>query len=170
MSAAARLPLFVLVASLGALATALTAQYWGGLHPCILCLYQRWPYGVAIALAIVALALGGSSFERKALGRSMRGWAVGLAGVAFLVGAGIAAFHVGVEQGWWQGTAQCGDAGTPNSIEALRAQIMAAPVVRCTDIAWQLGGISMAGFNLIASLVLAAITLTGARRQIRSAA
>ena len=160
MTASARLPLFVLVASLGALATALTAQYWGGLHPCILCLYQRWPYGVAIALAVVALALG----------RSMRGWVVGLAGVAFLVGAGIAAFHVGVEQGWWQGTAQCGDAGTPNSIEALRAQIMAAPVVRCTDIAWQLGGISMAGFNLIASLVLAAITLTGARRQIRSAA
>src|SRR4051812_44404513 len=117
MTASARLPLFVLVASLGALATALTAQYWGGLHPCILCLYQRWPYGVAIALAIVALALGGSSFERKALGgssferktlgRSLRGWAVGLAGVAFLVGAGIAAFHVGVEQGWWQGTAQC---------------------------------------------------------------
>jgi disulfide bond formation protein DsbB len=160
MTASARLPLFVLVASLGALATALTAQYWGGLHPCILCLYQRWPYGVAIALALVALLLG----------RGARGWVVGLAGLAFLVGAGIAAFHVGVEQGWWQGTAQCGDSGTPNSIEALRAQILAAPVVRCTDIAWQLGGISMAGFNVIASLILAAITLTGARRQIRSAA
>ncbi len=160
MTASVRLPLFVLVASLGALATALTAQYWGGLHPCVLCLYQRWPYGIAIALAVIALLLG----------RGARGWVVGLAGLAFLVGAGIAAFHVGVEQGWWQGTAQCGDSGTPNSIEALRAQIMAAPVVRCTDIAWQLGGISMAGFNFIASLILAAITLTGARRQIRSAA
>jgi disulfide bond formation protein DsbB len=160
MTASVRLPLFVLVASLGALATALTAQYWGGLHPCILCLYQRWPYGIAIALAIIALLLG----------RGARGWVVGLAGLVFLVGAGIAAFHVGVEQGWWQGTAQCGDSGTPNSIEALRAQIMAAPVVRCTDIAWQLGGISMAGFNLLASIVLAAITLLGARRLIREAA
>jgi disulfide bond formation protein DsbB len=155
-----RLPLFVLAASAGALATAFTAQYWGGLHPCVLCLYQRWPYGVAIVLAAIALLVGGRP----------RGWAVGLAGIAFLVGGGIAAFHVGVEQGWWQGTAQCGATGTANSIDALRAQIMAAPVVRCTDIAWQLGGISMAGFNLLASIVLAAITLLGARRLIREAA
>jgi len=159
MTADARLPLFVLAASVIALGTALLAQYWGGLHPCVLCLYQRWPYGIAIALALIALMLGGSA----------RGWIVGLAGLAFLVGGGIAVFHVGVEQGWWQGTAQCGSSGTADSIEALRAQILAAPVVRCTDIAWSFAGISMAGFNVIASLILAAITLAGARRLVRMA-
>ena len=71
----ARLPLMVLVASTGALLTAFAAQYWGGLQPCVLCLYQRWPYAVAIALALVALALGGAA----------RGWVVGLAGVAFAI-------------------------------------------------------------------------------------
>ena len=57
----ARLPLMVLVASTGALLTAFAAQYWGGLQPCVLCLYQRWPYAAAIALALLALALGGAA-------------------------------------------------------------------------------------------------------------
>ena len=147
----ARLPLMVLVASTGALLTAFAAQYWGGLQPCVLCLYQRWPYAAAIALALLALALGGAA----------RGWVIGL--------AGIAVFHVGVEHGWWQGTSECGATIKADSIEALRAQLLKAPVVRCTDVAWSLAGISMAGFNVIASAILAAITLTGARRMIRSA-
>src|SRR5258706_7849234 len=159
MTPSARLPLLVLAASAVALATAFAAQYWGGLQPCVLCLYQRWPYAVAIALALVALALGGAA----------RGWTVGLAGVAFTVGAGIAMFHVGVEQGWWQGTSECGATFRADSIEALRAQLMAAPVVRCTDVAWSFAGVSMAGFNVAASAILAAVTLAGARRQIRSA-
>lgn len=160
MTASARLPLLVLLASAIALGTAFLAQYWGGLQPCVLCVYQRWPYGVAIALAVVALLLP----DR------LRGWAVGLAGLAFLTGGGIAMFHVGVEHGWWEGTAQCGATFKADSIEALRAQIMAAPVVRCTDVAWSLGGISMAGFNVIASAILALATLAGARRLIRHAA
>src|SRR5258708_21125576 len=117
MTPSARLPLLVLAASSVALATAFAAQYWGGLQPCVLCLYQRWPYAVAIALALVALALGGAA----------RGWTVGLAGVAFTVGAGIAMFHVGVEQGWWQGTSECGASFRVDSIESLPAQLMAAP-------------------------------------------
>jgi len=160
MSLATRLPLFVLAAGVIALGTAFGAQYWGGLQPCVLCVYQRWPYGVAIALGLVALALPAR----------LKGWIVGLAGLAFAIGGGIAVFHVGVEHGWWQGTSQCGANFTANSIEALRAQIMAAPVVRCTDVAWSFDGISMAGFNVIASAILAVVTLAGARRLIRSAA
>jgi disulfide bond formation protein DsbB len=159
MTLSLRLPLFVTLASAIALATAFTAQYWGGLAPCVLCLYQRWPYAIAIALGLIALPLGGRA----------RGWVLALAGLAFLVGGGIAVFHVGVEQGWWRGTAACGATGRADTIEALRAQLMAAPVVRCTDVAWSFAGISMAGFNAIASAVLAAVTLAGARRLIRGA-
>ena len=160
MTLATRLPLLVLGASVIALATAFAAQYWGGLQPCVLCLYQRWPYAVAIALGLIALALPAY----------LKGWIVALAGLAFVVGGGIAVFHVGVEQGWWQGTSQCGASFTANSVDALRAQILKAPVVRCTDVAWSFDGISMAGFNVIASAILAIVTLAGARRLIRGAA
>jgi disulfide bond formation protein DsbB len=153
------LPLLVIAAGVIALGTAFAAQYWGGLQPCVLCVYQRWPYGIAIALGLVALLVNGP----------LRGWLLGLAGLVFLAGGGIALFHVGVEQGWWEGTSQCGSTLKAGSIEALRAQIMAAPVVRCTDIAWSLGGISMAGFNAIISAILAIVTLIGARRLIRAA-
>jgi disulfide bond formation protein DsbB len=154
-----RLPQLVVAAGVIALGTAFTAQYWGGLQPCVLCVYQRWPYGIAIALGLAALAVGGRP----------RGWLLALAGLTFLAGGGIAVFHVGVEQGWWQGTTQCGATFTAGSIEALRAQIMAAPLVRCTDIAWSFAGISMAGFNAIASAILAVVTLAGARRRISDA-
>jgi disulfide bond formation protein DsbB len=155
-----RLPLLVVAAGVIALGTAFGSQYWGGLQPCVLCVYQRWPYGVAIVLGLLALMVEGRP----------RGWLLGLAGLTFLAGGGIAVFHVGVEQGWWQGTTQCGASFTANSIEALRAQIMAAPVVRCTDIAWSFAGISMAGFNAIISAILALVMLTGARRLIRDPA
>lgn len=151
------LPLVVIAAGVIALGTAFIAQYWGGLQPCVLCVYQRWPYGIAIVLGLAALATGGAA----------RGWLLALAGLTFAVGGAIAGFHVGVEQGWWEGTSQCGATGKADSIEALRAQIMAAPLVRCTDIAWSFAGISMAGFNLIASAILAIVTLSGARRQLR---
>ena len=67
-------------------------------------------------------------------------------------------YHAGVEQKWWEGPKTC----TSNSIEGLSAndllnQILAAPIVRCDEIAWDLLGISMAGWNGIISLFLAVI-------------
>lgn len=122
------------------LAVAYAAQYWGGLAPCDLCLYQRYPYFAALALAILGVAL----IRRRAAVRLM----VALAGGAFLVSGAVAAFHVGVEEGWWQGTAACGgiDAG---SAEEFKAQVLAAPLVRCDEVPWSLFGISMAGYNFI---------------------
>ena len=144
--------LFTAIAVLG---SALASQYIGGLQPCVLCIYQRWPYVAVIVLMAVALALP----------RPARAAALGLAGLALLAGAGIAGFHVGVEQGWWQGTAECGgvDANV-DSVEALRAQIMGAPIVRCDQIPWSLLGISMAGYNLLLSLALGGASLIAARR------
>ena len=73
-----------------------------------------------------------------------------------LLDAGIAGYHVGVEQGWWTGTAECtGPAGEAKTLEELKAQIMATPVTRCDEVAFSLFGISMAGYNLLFCLVLA---------------
>lgn len=145
----------VLVASVLILGAALYSQYVVGLRPCVLCVYQRVPYVLVIAVCGLALAAsllgkedGVSPVWMKAV--------LAVCAVAFLAGAGVAAFHVGVEQGWWVGTTSCGGADMSGAtLEELRAHILNAPIVRCDETAWSLFGISMAGYNFLVSLVLA---------------
>ncbi|MBI1777382.1 MAG: disulfide bond formation protein B [Proteobacteria bacterium] len=153
-------PSLVLAASALVLGTALASQYVGGLQPCVLCLYQRYPYWIAIALSVLALAA-----MRMPGGRRASAALVGLAGVGFLAGAAIALFHVGVEQHWWAGTAECGTTlPAAASAAQLKAQLLAQPVVRCDEVAWSLFGVSMAGFNVLVSLGLTAFAGLGAKR------
>src|SRR4029453_17182453 len=95
-----RVPLLILIAALASLAVAFASQYWGGLQPCVLCVYQRYPYGVAAALGLIGLGLARHPAQLRIV--------VALAGIVFLADAAIAFYHVGVEQHWWQGTAECG--------------------------------------------------------------
>ncbi len=146
-----------LVASILILGAALFYQYVDGLYPCVLCIYQRIPYGAAIALAGVGLLLGARG-ANPGPGAVVSGLAL-LCGLGFVAGAGVAAFHVGVEQGWWQGTEACvGVGGDLESIDALRAAVLAAPAVRCDEVVWQFMRISMAGWNFLLSLTLAGVT------------
>lgn len=123
---------------------ALAFQYLGGLAPCHLCLLQRWPHALAIALALLILV-----WPRREL--------AAIAAVVVLTGAAIAGYHAGVEAGFWAGPATCTAAGSVTGVptEELLAQILEAPVVRCDDIAWSLAGVSMAGWNAILSGLLA---------------
>lgn len=148
--------LLAFVAGIAALGGALLSQYVGGLQPCALCIWQRWPWGIVIVLSLAALLVSGRA--RTAL--------VALTGLTVLGGAGVALFHVGVEQGWWTGLESCGaTTGGAATLDELRAQILAAPVVRCTDVAWEMFGVSMAGYNFLISLAVALTLLEGARRQ-----
>ncbi|MEM7547875.1 MAG: disulfide bond formation protein B [Pseudomonadota bacterium] len=144
---------WALIAALGPtviLGAALFSQYVGGLHPCTMCIWQRWPHGVAIALATLSLLIGP---HLTAI------WALRAGALALLIGAGIGGFHVGVEQGWWEGPSTCtGGDISQLSPEALISQIMNAPLVRCDEIAWAFLGISMAGWNAILSILMAVIT------------
>src|SRR5437016_2655204 len=93
---------FVLMASAIVLGAALLSQYWGGLAPCELCLLQRWPWAVAIAISLVALIAGR---------RALLPWvALGLA-LVFVLGGTIAFYHVGVEQHWFAGPSACTASG-----------------------------------------------------------
>lgn len=148
------LPALAAIAA-AALAAAYTAQYGFGLLPCILCLYQRIPYAV-----VVVIGLAGT-FAPEAARRPLA-W---LCAATFAAGAGIAGFHVGVEQHWWQGLETCsGAALDTSSLEALRAQITGSKLPRCDQPAWALFGITMAGYNMAASLFLAAFTLLASLR------
>jgi disulfide bond formation protein DsbB len=147
-----RLPSLILLASLASLAIAFASEYWGGLQPCVLCWYQRYPYMATAVLGIIGIALAG----RPGLLRAV----LMLAALAFFVDAGIAAYHVGVEQHWWQGTAECGSTlDLSLSPEELKKQLLNQPVVRCDEVAWSLFGISMAGYNFLYALALGLVTL-----------
>jgi len=138
-----------------ALGAAFAFQHLGGLAPCILCIWQRYPYGVVIVLGALAFALAGQPQAARAL--------IALAGLVLLADAAIAAFHVGVEQKWWTGTAQCGGTlSTGLTAEELKAQLEAAPVVRCDEVAWSLFGISMAGYNFLIALASGVLALAWA--------
>ena len=137
---------FVLITSAIVLSAAFISQYWGGLAPCELCLLQRWPWAVAIVVAFVATMVG----SRPALP-----WVAVLLAVIFAVSVAFAAYHIAVEQHWVQGPIACSGAATAaDTVEALKAQILRQQPVRCDAVAWSLGGISLAGWNLIGSVVM----------------
>ncbi len=138
------LAVLAFAAGAGALVAALIAEHGFGLRPCILCYWQRYAHIAAAALAMIVL-LFPARLPRITLGASA---------LAFLASAGIAGFHVGVEQHWWRGTASChSPAFDPNAnIEELEQLLLATDFVPCDEIAWSLFGISMAGYNLLYSL------------------
>ena len=159
-------PAVITAASIMMLGGALLFQYVGGLQPCVLCIYQRYPYAIAIALGLTALALA-SRPEGVKLSKLF----VYACAALFLAGMAVAAFHVGVEQHWWQGTAECGTTQAPKTLEELRAMLEAQPVVRCDEVTWSLFGISMAGYNVMVSALLAAFCIVAPGRvQTRAAA
>lgn len=152
------IPAAIVAICVGALGSALASEHWGGLDPCVLCIYQRFAYVGAMMFGLVGLVLAPQGKALKALTL--------LAGLAFLIGAGIAMFHVGVEQHWWRGTEACHapviDFNAP--IADMREQLLAAKPATCDTIPWSFAGISIAGFNVIASLLLAAGCVWAARR------
>lgn len=143
--------------SAAVLAAAFGFQYLAGLAPCQLCLWQRWPHAVAIAIGVLAMLLP----------RGLPGKALPLLGaLAALTAAGIGAFHVGVEQGWWQGLASCtaGSISGISTADLLNPDIDVGAVVRCDEIAWSMFGLSMAGWNVVLSILLALLWLSAFRR------
>ena len=160
---ARRVPAAIVAASAAILTAAYAFQYIGGLAPCALCLYQRVPYAIAIGLSVVALVAAGRIGARGVAA------AAASCAVVFAAGAAIAAFHVGVEQGWWHGLATCSTTLEPGlSFDEFKARIMNAPTTRCDEVAWSLFGVSMAGYNVLVSLALAGGSGWAARRLVRT--
>lgn len=127
------------------MAGALGSQYIGGLYPCEMCHWQRWPHYAAIAIALAAFAVSNPGTRRVA---------VALAALAILTSGAIGVFHAGVEYHWWQGVTPCSSTvtGSGGSAEDILARIVKAPIVRCDAPQWTFFGISLAGFNALLSL------------------
>jgi disulfide bond formation protein DsbB len=125
-----------------AIVFALVAQYGFGLKPCILCIYQRIVFGVAIVLGSLFFI----SKYRKTI--------IILMILTYGVNGLLAFFHVGVENKWWKGTDECGATITAKTVDELRTQIINAPVVRCEDKTVIIFGITFTQLNLILSLIM----------------
>ena len=115
---------------------ALGSQYLGGLNPCEMCHWQRWPHWAALPIA-------GASFFLPAYRRPL----VLLTALAIAISGAIGVFHAGVEAGWWEGLTSC-TAGGAQTLE----DILAAPVVRCDQIQFEFLALSMAAWNAVISL------------------
>lgn len=151
-------PGLILLVTVAVLSSAYSAQYIGGLRPCILCLYERIPWFAAGGLMLLVILLSFSGPGRRAL--------LLLAGVILLGGAVLAGYHVGVEQQAWAGPGACSaPEAMPQSLDELKAMLENATEPRCDQIPWELFGISLAGYNAIASGVLALVALETARRR-----
>lgn len=149
-------PLFLVAVAAATLGAAYTAQYAYDLEPCVLCLYQRVPYAIVGALGIAGLVSKDVRIIR---------WIALLAVVAFVVEAGIAFYHVGVEQKWWASAASCGGGLTKlDSTDAFLQALQQKPAKACDEVDWTLFGISMATYNVVAALAFAAAAFVGWRR------
>ena len=150
----------VLVAACGA-ATILGAyffQYVLGLRPCPLCLEQRIAYYVSIPLAIVVAVAAGRDAPRGVVAAGL-----GVIALAMLFNSGFALFHAGVEWKWWPGPQECSGPLTDLSADGdLLSSLTNLTIVRCDEAAWRFLGLSLAGYNVLISLTLAAIAAWGA--------
>ena len=144
MTGTAKANWLALLLPAGLLAGAWGSQLIGGLSPCEMCHWQRWPHYAAALLAIAAFA---------AKGRARIGLIV-LAAAALAVSGAIGVAHAGVEYGWWPGFTAC-SAPVPitgaTAAERLDA-LLRTPVVRCDTPQWTLAGVSLAGYNALFSL------------------
>ncbi len=136
--------LIALLLPLALLGGALGSQYLGGLVPCEMCYWQRWPHGAAILLAGLAFTAPAASERSRTLTL--------LAATAIAVSGAIGVYHAGVELGIFEGLTTCAATAGGASNAELLEQIMKTPLVRCDQVQFAFLGISMAGWNAILSL------------------
>jgi disulfide bond formation protein DsbB len=130
------------------------------IRPCPLCLEQRYAYYLAIPLAgLTALAAGRNAPRVLLLG------ALALLALAAVANAVLGAYHAGVEWGFWQGPTDCtGPVGNLGSAGTLLERLDTVKVIRCDEVQWRFLGLSLAGYNVLISLLMAAIAAWGIAR------
>jgi disulfide bond formation protein DsbB len=152
--------LIALLLPIALLGGAMGSQYLGGLHPCEMCYWQRWPHAAAILIALLAFTAPAESSRSRNL--------VLLAAAAIAVSGVLGVYHAGVEAKIFQGITTCTANSKGMSTAALLQQISHAPLIRCDQVQFRFLGISMAGWNAILSLggalVIVFLTLKGRRR------
>ena len=142
-----RTPHAACLLAIATLAGAFAFQHVGGMEPCPICIWQRWPYAAGIALIAAGIGLGKTRLAPFLFGAAL---------VTFLGGDGLSAWHAGIEYGFWAGPASCGTETNLGNLsgEALLDALEAKPMVRCDVPQWTLVGVSLAGWSLLAQVAI----------------
>lgn len=136
---------------------ALGFEYIGRLAPCPLCVQERYAYYFAMPVLFLALSLlsGGN--------RSAAKWLFALVALAFLANAGLGVFHAGAEWKFWPGPDTCGtDQGVTATAGGLLQDLETIKVVRCDEAAIRILGLSLAGWNVVVSMLIFTLSLRAA--------
>jgi disulfide bond formation protein DsbB len=141
--------LIALLVPLGLLGGALFSQYVGGLWPCEMCWWQRYPHGAGIVLAAAAFLFAASDRRARVL--------VALAALAIAVSGAIGVYHAGVEAHVFKGFTSCSTMTSGGSTAEVFKQLMAVPLIQCDQVQWRFLGLSLAVWNALISLPSAAI-------------
>ena len=160
LSPAMAAALAVLVVAAATIAGAWYFQLVLGLQPCPLCLEQRYAYYLAIPLAaLIALAAGQNA------PRSLLVAGLAILALAALANAVLGAYHAGVEWKFWPGPSDCtGPVGNLGSAGSLLDRLDTTKVVMCDEVQWTFLGLSLAGYNVLISLLMAVIAMWGVMR------
>ena len=127
---------------------ALIFQYWGGLAPCEMCLWQRWPH-----LLAAIIGLGGGALLAVNIIPARAGNVIAVLAILAIAASGaLGIFHAGVEWKWWEGPSACTNMGYTHGPGTSFEPI---PAVSCDEAAWRLFGLSLAGYNALISFAVA---------------
>jgi disulfide bond formation protein DsbB len=162
-------PAFAASAAVAAIAAVTLAGAWFfqlvlEILPCPLCLEQRYAYYFALPFGVLVAFAAAKGAPRPLL----------LAGLAILAltalgNAGLGAYHSGVEWGFWQGPTDCtGPVGNLGSAGNLLQRLDTVKVIRCDEVQWRFLGLSLAGYNFLISLLMAAVAAWGIARSARN--
>jgi len=154
---------FALIVAGATILAALGFEHIGGYLPCPLCLQQRYAYYAGVPLLFLALVLLSAGQRRPAALLFF------LVSLAFLGNAGLATYHAGAEWHFWPGPAACSGAqDLTTSAGSLLESLQTTSVIRCDEAAWRFAGISLAGWNVVVSLLVFAMGLRAAADSVRS--
>jgi disulfide bond formation protein DsbB len=155
-------PALVAALAITAVAAATLAGAWFfqlvlDIRPCPLCLEQRYAYYLAIPLgALTALAAA------RGASRALLMAGLALLAAAALGNAWLGGYHAGVEWRFWQGPTDCtGPIGNLGSAADLLARLDTVKVIRCDEVQWRFLGLSLAGYNVLISLLMAVLAAWG---------
>jgi disulfide bond formation protein DsbB len=134
------------------------------IRPCPLCLEQRYAYYLAVPLGALVAWAAARHAPRGAL---IAGLAI--LALAALANAWLGSYHAGVEWGFWQGPTECSgpvlDLGKAGS---LLDNLDKVKVIRCDEVQWRFLGLSLAGYNVLISLLMAALAAWGIVKSTRA--
>ncbi|MDC0074509.1 disulfide bond formation protein B [Alphaproteobacteria bacterium] len=150
------LSLIILLININVFLAIFIIQYFFELKPCNLCIWQRWPYIFAICVSLLILSLNFDKIERNVSKKLFQ-----LLSFIYLSGSILAIYHFGIENLWWSGISGCPDqiVSTSVNLNDLRDKLLNTPITRCDVPQWELFNISLAGYNIVSSIILCILSL-----------